>query len=124
MPFGNSSECLSRRDIVRIARRFNAGNTLAAVQVPKGRLKLHSHSHFSRPFGTRIGGDVNPALKRGAIVVCPSGTAAVRRNPNSRKAVQLGRSAVRKGKGHDRNSVTSHWPCELAQCDRAEPVRH
>ena len=58
---------------MRIARRFNAGNTLAGVPVPKGRLKLHSHSHFNRPFGTRIGGDVDPALKRWAIVVCPFG---------------------------------------------------
>src|ERR1041384_7785389 len=88
MPFGNSSGCLSRRDTVRIARRVNAGNTLDVLQVPKGRLKLHSHSHFSRPFGTRIGANANPALKRWAIIVCPSGTAAVRRNPNSRKALE------------------------------------
>src|ERR1043166_583445 len=88
MPFGKSSRCLSRRDAMRIARRFNAGNMTAVVQVPKGRLKLHSHSHFSRPSGTRIGGDVNPALKRWAIVVCPSGTAAVRPDANSRKALK------------------------------------
>src|ERR1051325_1585977 len=87
MPFGKSSGCLSRRDAMRIARRFNAGNMTAVLQVPKGRLKLHSHSHFNRPFGTRVGGDVNPALKRRAIVFCPSGTGEVRRDWNSRRSV-------------------------------------
>ena len=38
MPFGNSTMRLSRRDILTIARRFNAGTAVAGIRVPKGRL--------------------------------------------------------------------------------------
>ncbi|HEX5218451.1 MAG TPA: hypothetical protein VFZ59_02700 [Verrucomicrobiae bacterium] len=61
---------------------FQRREPLAAVRVPKGRLKVPRS--FSRPFGIRIHGPVNPALKRWAIVICPSGTVATRRDPNSK----------------------------------------
>jgi hypothetical protein len=39
MPFGNSTSDLSRRDILRIARRFNAGKEESPIaEVPQGRL--------------------------------------------------------------------------------------
>ena len=61
---------------MKIARRFNAGNVSAVVQVPKkGRLK----SPFQFAFQPSLRGSspfhLNPALKRWAIVGCPSGTA-------------------------------------------------
>jgi hypothetical protein len=52
LPFGNSGRCWSRRDTVKIARRFNAGNTVAAEQAPKGRLKIRTERQVDRPSGT------------------------------------------------------------------------
>jgi hypothetical protein len=57
---------------LKIARRFNAGMAPIASQVPKGRLK--PINHFSRPFGTLDLPATYPALKRRAILECPSGT--------------------------------------------------
>ena len=63
---------------MRVARRFNAGIDIVVRHVPEGRLNWRSFQRFHRPFGLdRIAG-LNPALKRWAIFVCPSGTAAVR----------------------------------------------
>ena len=39
MSIGNSARAWSRRDIVKIARRFNAGLGATTPQVPEGRLK-------------------------------------------------------------------------------------
>ena len=56
-----------------IARRFNAGKAMDGLRVPEGRLK--KLAAFSRPFGTEWGDWAsNPALKRRAILGCPSGT--------------------------------------------------
>jgi len=58
-PFGNSSGPLSRRDITKIAQRFNAGiGQFRISSVPKGRLNLSSAGRvpfrpaLGRPFGT------------------------------------------------------------------------
>ena len=60
----------------RIARRFNAGKNRGMAQVPKGRLnglrvacEDECHQRISRPFGTKISANSNPALKRRAIVM-------------------------------------------------------
>src|SRR5262245_12050778 len=71
---GNSARFLSRRDTMKIARRFNAGCRFPSAQVPKGRLNAPNQPRFGRPVGTRSIWDLNPALKRWAIVDCPSGT--------------------------------------------------
>src|SRR5262249_43325946 len=71
---GSSNWPLSRRDIMNIARRFNAGTRLPKAQVPKGRLNAQDRHLFGRPFGTRSGLDLDPAPKRWAIVACPCGT--------------------------------------------------
>src|SRR5262245_2729097 len=60
-----------------IAQRFNAGN--AARDTPKsrrdGRKDLRCvRPRFGRPYGTCAACALNPALKRWAIVRCPSGT--------------------------------------------------
>ena len=54
-----------------IARRFNAGDRVRALEVPEGRLKI---VEFKRPVGTQVISGQNPALKRRAIILCPSGT--------------------------------------------------
>src|SRR5258707_4056916 len=85
MPLGNSGTDLSRRDIEKIARRFNAGKSRDRISpegtVERGALgrgSIQSRrpwvSFFSHPFGTRAAGAFVPPLKRGAIVKCPSGT--------------------------------------------------
>ena len=62
---------LSRRDILRIARRFNVGKHPAGLTSPEGWGK---GLDLSRPFGTRDLLASNPALKRRAILDCPFGT--------------------------------------------------
>ena len=89
MPFGNSVNHVSRRDSVKIARRFNAGNDGPEGSVPKGRLKscVEASGDSSVPSGLVPVGSCHPALKRRAIVACPSGTNT---RANSRKALGLG----------------------------------
>jgi len=69
---------------LKIARRFNAGMEAEASRVPKGRPK--HVSHFSRPFGTLDLFAAYPALKRRAILECPSGTRFVAGGNNVRCA--------------------------------------
>src|SRR2546426_12844577 len=73
---GSSHVPVSRRDILRIARRFNAGKHPARHTSPEGTAEgCGVGLDLSRPFGT---GDLlasNPALKRWAILACPFGTA-------------------------------------------------
>src|SRR6059036_550248 len=67
---------LSRRDILRIARRFNAGKHPAWHTSPEGTAEgWRVGLDLSRPFGTRDLFACNPALKRWAILPCPFGTA-------------------------------------------------
>jgi hypothetical protein len=53
-------KAVSRRDLVTIARRFNARVRKAIAQVPKGRLKIRPTMvgewvrELSRPFGTEF----------------------------------------------------------------------
>ena len=88
MPFGNSANRVSRRDIMRIARRFNAGNDAPEDPVLKGRLKscVEASGDSSVPSGLVPVGSCHPALKRRAIVACPSGTNT---RTNSRKVLSL-----------------------------------
>jgi hypothetical protein len=63
---------LSRRDILRIARRFNAGKYGVWHPSPEGTAEGWGVGlDFSRPFGTRTLLASNPALKRWAILDCP-----------------------------------------------------
>ena len=88
MPFGNSGSRLSRRDSVKIAQRFNAGSRGWIPASPGGTTETRRRPPvFCRPSGTRFRRCRNPALKRWAIVGCPSGTTAL----NSRKALGLTR---------------------------------
>src|SRR5438874_1872579 len=67
---------LSRRDILRIARRFNAGKHPAGLTSPEGTAEgLDLGSNLTRPFGTRDLLASSPTLKRWAILDCPFGTA-------------------------------------------------
>jgi hypothetical protein len=59
--------CLSRRDILKIARRFNTGNLWATKLVPKGRLNAREKFDSTVPPGTEDELNPNPALKRWAI---------------------------------------------------------
>ena len=59
----DSGERMSRRDIVRIARRFNAGNDVPEIPVPKGRLESWWKRGFNRPFGTDFGWCVPPSVE-------------------------------------------------------------
>jgi hypothetical protein len=77
MPFGNSAKALSRRDVMRIARRFNAGNEVPNRPSPEGTIEpWHCGASAFQPSlrdsSFRFGA---PALKRWAIGGCPSGTA-------------------------------------------------
>ena len=82
-PFGESVS--SRRDIVRIAQRFNAGSRQEGKRVPEGRQKTGFRSPASAvPPGLWGGSNHDPALKRWAIVECPSGTDL---HPKSRKGL-------------------------------------
>lgn len=75
----DSNPLLSRRDILKIARRFNAGLLTARIRVPKGRLNIDSlQPAFSRPYGTCSHGAWLPALKRRAIFNRPAGTSLPR----------------------------------------------
>src|SRR5437667_669476 len=79
---------LSRRDILRIARRFNAGKHPAwhtspegtaeawgmGLDLPAAALRSTAQVGPGRPFGTRDFFASNPALKRWAILACPFGT--------------------------------------------------
>src|SRR6266700_570548 len=70
---------LSRRDILRIARRFNAGKHPAWHTNPEGTAEEWGVGlDLSRPFGTRDLWASNPALKRWVILGCPFGTAKQR----------------------------------------------
>ena len=74
MSFGNSQKDVPEGQM-KIAQRFNAGLHATPAKVPKGRLNGHPPApSFGRPFGTRIRPTTFPALKRWAIVRCPSGT--------------------------------------------------
>jgi hypothetical protein len=67
---------VSRRDIVRIARRFNVGNVEHNAPSPEGTAEsrpLQPH-HFSRPFGTRHSWLVRPSVKNaGLLSLVPPG---------------------------------------------------
>ncbi len=62
---------------MRIARRFNAGNAVMHRQVPEGRPRGPAGDlrFFSAvPTGLALDFAADPALKRRAIIECPSGT--------------------------------------------------
>jgi hypothetical protein len=67
---------LSRRDSVKIARRFNAGTRSKDQQSPEGTadFSFSSPCVCSRPFGTQVVCAAVPAVNCRAIVECPSGT--------------------------------------------------
>ena len=70
---------LSRRDSLRIARRFNAGKHPACHTNPEGTTERSGVGlDLNRPFGVRDLLASNPALKRWAILACPFGTAKLR----------------------------------------------
>jgi len=74
MPFGNSRPCgrwLSRRDRVKIARRFNAGNQTARSSSPEGTVELCASSIELQPShpGLRRAWPPSPALKRRPIFI-------------------------------------------------------
>src|SRR5262245_27883611 len=73
-PAGSSNWPLSRREVMKVARRFIAGTVSPNGQVPEGRLNAPNQFLFGRPFGTRSGLDLVLALTRWAIVVWLSGT--------------------------------------------------
>jgi hypothetical protein len=64
---------------MRIARRFNAGNSVKETGVPKGRLKHSENTERIQAFSavpSGLNGNLRqiPALKRRAIVGGPFGT--------------------------------------------------
>ena len=62
--FGNSKGRLSRRDCMRIARQFTAGNMTQGAQAPKARLKRSIlKCIFNRPFGARSFSDPIPGVE-------------------------------------------------------------
>ena len=72
-----------------IAQRFNAGSCGADPPSPVGTAEAQARNPvFYRPFGACFRFGPNPALKRWAIIGCPSGTSFC---PNSRKALGLKR---------------------------------
>src|SRR2546426_2916586 len=80
---------LSRRDILRIARRFNAGKHRAWHTSPEGTAEgFVVGLNLSRPFGTRDLLASRPASKRWAILDCPFGTPK-RRPFNADKAAPV-----------------------------------
>ncbi len=101
-PFGNSqaeAAVVSRRDILRIAQRFNAGYRGIQRRVPKGRLNSrHNNFQSAVPSGLIQLTMGLPALKRRAIFKHPSGMlpAARLRSAfgNSRKALGLAALSV------------------------------
>jgi len=66
---------LSRRDTVKIARRFNAGWAISGgARVLKGRLNLADYRMFSRAFGTGCLVALEPGVKTpGYFQTVPSG---------------------------------------------------
>jgi len=89
MPFGNCRKALSRRDLLRIARRFNAGNDEKTEFRPEGTVEprrsgVSTSGDSAVPSGLIRLPTAHPALKRWATVACPSGTKSSR---NSRKAL-------------------------------------
>ena len=59
----------------RIAQRFNAGKGVPGESSPEGTVEWAERAvELSRPFGTNPRGHAHPALKRWAILACPSGT--------------------------------------------------
>ena len=86
MPFGNSVRRLSRRDIVRIAQRFNAGLKAGREASPGGTTeKLGFGLGFCRPSGTLGLRPRQPSVETLGSR-CPSGTTF---GLNSRKALGL-----------------------------------
>src|SRR5437660_4850860 len=79
---GGTGDChvpLSRRDLLRIARRFNAGKHRARHISPEGTTEGWAmRFELGRPIGTQDLLVSNPALKRWAIVGRPFGTATQR----------------------------------------------
>ena len=76
---GDSIVRSSRRDRMKIARRFNAGNGAIDPQVPEGRPKRPAGCSTFRsavPTGLGLPFAAHPALKRWAIIGCPFGTGA------------------------------------------------
>jgi len=85
MPFWKSASL--SRDIARIGRRFNAGLRQESERVPEGRQKTGFWSRASAVAPGLWGLQPrDPALKRWAIVECPSGTDF---HPYTRKAFGL-----------------------------------
>src|SRR5881628_282172 len=77
MQLGNSIVQSFRRDTMEIARRFNAANAAKNPQVPERRPSVpaaYSSFHSAVPTGLAVLFAANPALKRWAIISCPSGT--------------------------------------------------
>jgi len=98
MPLGNSATPLSRRDVMKIARRFNAGSEAQRIRVrPGGTVEAPPAKGEASADGSivpsgRAGheGRLTPALKRRAILGCPFGTAASDTGQaNFRKALRL-----------------------------------
>ena len=73
---------------MRIARRFNAGEAVDTDHVPKARLNRNSRRTFNRPSRTKHRWNINPALKRWAIIACPFGTGEANRPLILRKALR------------------------------------
>jgi|GEM_PF-1300265 len=89
MPFGNSKPVLSRRDCVRIARRFNAWTATKCAQVPKGQLKRSILKRISVvPSGLESLVIRFPALKRRAILA-QSLRDHLRRGPELPKCIRV-----------------------------------
>jgi hypothetical protein len=77
-----SRRLFTPKGLPRIARRFNAGSGhRTSRSVPEGRLR--TGSILNRPFGTKLLFLASPALKRRAIVRCPSGTNPPGRLPDA-----------------------------------------
>src|SRR5712672_2904095 len=88
---GSRQVPLSRRDISRIARRFNAGKQPAWHTSPEGTAEgWGAGLDLSRPFGTRDIFASKPALKRWAILACSFGTAKQRSSHADRTAPVFG----------------------------------
>ena len=78
MPLGFGP--LHPRGMIENSPAFQRWDSPQIVQSPAGTAEkipfTGQSSALSRPFGTRLPGWPNPALKRWAIAVCPSGTAS------------------------------------------------
>ena len=75
---------------MRLAQRFNAGVSVRCGLSPGGTAEgTGLVPEFSRPFGTWRFGALFPALKRWAILTCPSGTRPPRCDVGFGKAIEL-----------------------------------